>query len=299
MEENQHVNALKDYIKDNLSSNFYLNDKDLGTRCLTRHSILERILTKFIFQYRSTDFGLNNILTYFKEQSESNESSLDNLFASVKDFFLEAIKQTKNNESLKFYSKVIEQIVSYPKLFQNNHYQEFTLDNAIKIESLLKEHIEANLFGLHNTKKWDDNYFNEAYIKKETERPFFEYSVSVLSTLFGIMKKLEIQNLSCNDGELLNTDNGMISEKKYSAYLKAYKKVNYQYQNLVEYFIQSHVSLITQELYNQESVVNNYEIENKLCLSLFLIKKIVKDYSFYFSRQELENILTALKKYKE
>jgi hypothetical protein len=53
------------------------------------------------------------------------------------------------------------------------------------------------------------------------------------------------------------------------------------------------------DLDDNNNQVNNFEIENKICLSLFIIKKIIKDYSFYFNKAELESIFMQFKKFKE
>jgi hypothetical protein len=110
------------------------------------------------------------------------------------------------------------------------------------------------------------------------------------------MKKLELQ--ACKDSEaFLLEDVGIISEKRRNLFLKQSTSLS---KNIIDYFIQSHLQNITKELYNNESTLNNYEIENKICLSLFLIKKVIKDYSFCFDKKpELEKIIVDLKKYKE
>ena len=108
--------------------------------------------------------------------------------------------------------------------------------------------------------------------------------------MFKILKTLELQCLYTIDDENQNKNtHSLIPEKKY-------KK---DPQNLVDYFISSQLQNICKDLYDPNSQINNYEIENKLCLSLFIIKKIIKDYSFYFSKNELENIYIGIKKFKK
>lgn len=199
------------------------------------------------------------------------------------------------------YSRILKFIYEFPQKFQQNH-KEFTQEEALVIEDLLKEHIETNLFQLRNTKKLDDQYFNENYVKQTQEKFFLDYSIYSIHTMFKILKKLENQSLMCKDPELLlNEDTGIISEKKLNCFLERINKpFLHNTRNLVDNFIQSHIVEITQELYDNESAINNYEIENKLSLSLFLLKKIIKDYSFYFDKKpELERIFTSVKKFKE
>ena len=77
------------------------------------------------------------------------------------------------------------------------------------------------------------------------------------------------------------------------------KKYNKDPQNIVDYFISSHIQVICKELYDSNAQVNNNEVEKKICFSMFLIKKIIKDYSFYFNKIELETIYMAMKKFKK
>jgi hypothetical protein len=196
---------------------------------------------------------------------------------------------------------LIDIILKFPSRFQHYH-KEFTQEDSIEIENLLKDHIEANFFQTRSSVKIDDQYFNENYVKQTTERPFFDYSLCSLDTLFKILQKLEVQNLACKDIDtFLFEDAGIISEKRKNLYLeKNNRHFSTSSKNIVDYFIQSHLQNITKELYNNESTLNNYEIENKICLSLFLIKKIIKDFSFCFDKKpELEKIFIDVKKYKE
>jgi hypothetical protein len=191
--------------------------------------------------------------------------------------------------------------LKFPARFQHNH-KEFTQEDSIEIESLLKDHIENNFFQTKSSVKIDDQYFNENYIRQTTDKPFFDYSISSLDTLFKILKRIEVQNLACKDIDMfLFEDAGIISEKRKNLYLeKNNRHFSTSSKNIIDYFIQSHLNNITKELYNNESTFNNYEIENKICLSLFLIKKIIKDFSFcYDKKPELEKVFLELKKYKE
>ena len=296
-DENNQINSLKELM-------FTLNEKDKEhPKSLIRNSFIEKILTKFIFQYKSTEYGLYNILNYFKEQSENNEASIDNIFSSVKDFLRESSKQTVHSDVLKFYDLLIKAIVESPNKYQSSSNQDFNPDYAIKIEELLKDHLEVNLFRLNkqnNESKKDDYYFNENFIKKD-DKINYDYSICSLSTLFIIMKNLEIQNLACNDSDVLFLYEGIITEKKYAVYCKTVKKQHYNHRNFVDYFITENLNAITQELFADKEKLsyNNYEIENKIVFSLWVIKKLIKDYSFYFSKTELESIFLQVKRYKD
>jgi hypothetical protein len=164
---------------------------------------------------------------------------------------------------------------------------------------MLSNHIEKNLFESNPKSKIDEDYFNENYVKLSSEKQNFEYSITCIFTLFKIMDKLESLNLKIKLLEQIDSF-GIISEKIKKKLEKKNTDDNKQAKNIIDYFIKSHLQNITKELYNESSTFNNYEIENKICLSLFLIRKIIKDYSFYFDKKpELERIYLELKKFKE
>jgi len=112
-----------------------------------------------------------------------------------------------------------------------------------------------------------------------------------LTTMFNILEELENKCLATleNEREYVVKPKIINPEKKY----------NKGPQNLIDYFISSHIQTISKELYDPNAQINNNEVESKLCFSLFLMKKIIKDYSFYFNKIELETIYLALKKFKK
>ena len=185
------------------------------------------------------------------------------------------------------------------KLKSHKENQKKSLEDSLMIEELLSNHIEKNLFESNPKNKLDEEYFNENYVKILSEKQNFEYSITSIYTLFKIMDKLESMNLKNKLMEDIDTY-GIISEKIKKKLDKNTANDNKQAKNIIDYFIKSHLQNITKELYNDSSTFNNYEIENKICLSLFLIKKIIKDYSFYFEKKpEIERLYIELKKYKE
>ena len=109
--------------------------------------------------------------------------------------------------------------------------------------------------------------------------------------MFNILEQLELQCLATVEIDRENSVRlkGFIPEKKF-------KK---DHQNLIDYFISGHIQNLCKELYDPNVQINNFEVENKMCFSLFLIKKIVKDYTFYFNKVELETLYLSLKKFKK
>lgn len=104
-DEYLHVGAVKDYIRDLLINNIGDKDKpEYQLKAIVKNSIIERVLCKFIFQYRSKDYDLFSILTYFKDQSDNSESNKDHAFPAIREFCKTLMNDLKHN-SLSFYSK--------------------------------------------------------------------------------------------------------------------------------------------------------------------------------------------------
>ena len=302
------IEKLKKFIQENLNESYSNNsvDKEFNVRQMIRNSTLEKIITKFIFTPKSekpNDFGLNKILTFFKE--EPNETNED-IKKKMKTFMEELLKHTKSDNML-IYSKISDSILNFNKHHQQN--PDYGIESCIKIEKLIQEHIDMNFFNIKHTKKYDNDIFNENYVISVTEKHDFNYSINSLFTLLGIMKTLEVHNLICYDSDAqqissnINSEYAMITEKRLQNYERTVKKNNLSYNklaNIVELFIQEgHVKKLLNQLYSTDANINNYEIESKLCLSVFIIKKLIQDYSFYFSKQELENIFLQVKKFKD
>lgn len=293
------INSIRDYIRENLHEGQSM-EKEHSVTSLIKISLLEKIITKFIFQYKtsSNEFGLTHILNFFNSPPES-DNNYENTLRSVKNLF-EYISSETKRDCLSCYFKLIEAITGFPKLHTSN--PDITIENAVKIEKLMQEHIDNNLFNLKPSKRQDDlNYHNEQFIRCLVDRYDLSYSVNCIQTLFSVLKKLEKINISINDNDMLQEE-ALISEKRVLNLEKNTKKNSgfTKASNIVDYFInEGHIKKLLNQLYSTEPQYNNYEIENKLCLSLFLIRKIIQDYSFYFSKQELESIFLSMKKFKD
>lgn len=279
------------------------NDKYLTS--MMRNSILERVLTRFLFQYEIKRYNLYYLLDHLKYQIENSENGDTNKdYVKTKHIFEFFRSKLAQSESLYFYSKIADELFGFiEKLSKDSkEYKDFTLeDDMRKIEGWLAQHIESNFFPQRQHKKIDDQYFNENFVKQSSDQSNFNYSCSSLFTTFKILKVLEKQSLSCKDPEyLLAHEDGFISEKKLYNYLERTGKNKTPSNNLIDYIIQN-IEKKCYHLYGMsQEKLNNYEIENHLCFNLFLIYKIVKDYSFYVDKKpELEKIILNVKKYKK
>lgn len=161
----------------------------------------------------------------------------------------------------------------------------------IPMEALLKQHIENNFFLKNNGTKYDNKYYNEYFVKEANEHFNYDYNVTCLTTMFNMLEQFENYCLETAEAEKENANliKGFLPEKKF-------KK---EPSNLIEYFISSHIQTLCKDLYDPNSQINNYEVEDKMSFSLLLIKKIIKDYSFYFNKVELEQLYLSLKKFKK
>lgn len=182
-----------------------------------------------------------------------------------------------------------------------------------KIENLIAKHYENNFFGSSDTKRIDDYILHENYIKTYNDEKRFAFNYSFFS-LLALLKHIEFfedfiikeyydkeNSLTTfnntdknNDAADYNCSNSKIMTFKFQEPIKIFKgKKN----DIVLTLINNHINSII-DVINLSSIVNT-EVEQKLCFSLFIIKKIVKDYSFYFTGKDLNFIFNKMKHLKE
>jgi len=163
------------------------------------------------------------------------------------------------------------------------------------IEILIAKHFENNFFLSSETKKVEDLILHENYIKDfNDERRFnFNYSVYCLFSIFKLLDSFQDYKLK-EIYDPLNSININQSDTNKPILTKIFKEKK---NDIVIYFIKSHINNIIEDVNN--STVINVEAEQKLCFSLFIIKKIIKDFSFYFSLNDLDDIFKRLKHLKE
>lgn len=182
------------------------------------------------------------------------------------------------------------------------------------LEKLISKHFENNFFLSSDTKRLDDYILHENYIKNynDESRLHVNYSVCSIFTLFNFLEEFQelklkkiYNNINSNhfnqihdfdkenNGILTNINNNSNDSNRNFIH-NLYKGKKY---DIVISFINSHLNNMIDEI-NNSSVINP-EAEQKVCFSLFFIKKIIKDFTFYFNSEELELIFIKLKHLKE
>lgn len=217
--------------------------------------------------------------------------------------------------------KNLKQFEKEPEFFSNintksNEKAKFN-SQADSFEKLVCKHFENNFFLSSDTKRLDDYILHENYIKIFNDESRFNINYSAYS-VFGLFKfledfqdlqikeKFECENFSSFKTQKLNIDevnsDNIDSNANYTNNDFCENEILNKFHkrkkdDIVLSFLNSHVNNIIDDI-NNSSVINS-EAEQKLCFSLFIIKKIIKDFTFYFTAKDLELIFNKLKNLRE
>ncbi len=165
------------------------------------------------------------------------------------------------------------------------------------IEKLISKHFENNFFLSSDTKRLDDYILHENYIKvfNDESRFIINYSIHSLFTLYKLLDKFQDYNIR----EIFDNDKNLNFRNEDSSIgnqiinnIFAGKK-----EDIIIAFVNNHINIVIEDINN--STVINIEAEQKLCYSLFVIRKIIKDFPFYFNSKDFENIFNKLKHLKQ
>ena len=270
-------------------SRFYLDNDEVYSdkRYLTvimRTSIFERIFTKYLFQSTSSNFSLYDFLENLKANPKEYEKFVERLKLLQKDFVEEG--------PLYIFNEISKEIMKLLKEdFSQIRFDKFIL----KMEFFLAWHFENNFYEKQIDQKMNLNFYDNMYLQKE--RTNFNYSVECLNTMFKFLKVFEKQSLTTRiENDFENNCDLFCTEKIYYFYCDKLNKEKSPSGNIVEYLIRQLLKKL-ETLKNAK--VNNVQIENYILRNLFVINKIIQDYSFYFTKKpELETIFTSLKNLK-
>jgi hypothetical protein len=179
---------------------------------------------------------------------------------------------------------------------------------------MITKHFENNFFPTYDSKKIDDYILLEDYVKKNevTFRISENYSIYSIEALFIFLYSFQIKLINKkfpyekNEEEFYYEKQG--KENLYNININI-NNINFICENFIGRFfnekkndvllnlINQHMKIMVDDIM-QMSVINP-EAELNICQSLFYLKIIIKEYSFYFTRKELENIFNKIKGLRE
>jgi hypothetical protein len=184
---------------------------------------------------------------------------------------------------------------------------------------MITKHFEHNFFSTFFSKNFNDCILYEDYVKKneDTNHISENYSIFSLEALFIFLNSFQIKLINQkfpyenNDNDNDNDSNFYCKkEENRNKEIKGFNKnFNFLYENFIGRFFKEKKNDVLLNLINQhmkimiddimQMSVINPEAELSICQSLFYLKMILKENSFYFTRKELENIFNKLKCLRE
>ena len=254
---------------------------------IMRFSIFEKMLTNYIFQ---SDKELKDYSLFpFLDSFTGNEKS-KNLFITYLDFFMEMFEE---DNPLFFFAELSKEFI---RLLKNEDLSQIKYDDYIlKIEFLLAWHFENNFYPKSIFEHFEMMCNDNVYLQKGITN--YIYSINSIDTIEKFLKIFEKQNLCTRieNGLELVTDL-YCSEKIYYFYCDKAGKKKLVCGNFVKYLIQQLNTKIDRFKNNK---VNSYEIENYIMMNLYMINKVITNYSFYLYKEpELVEIFNLIEKYK-
>ena len=271
----------------NIKGDIYSGNQNLTI--IMRTSIIERILRKFLFPKSSfNSISLYNILTSITEDKTS-QSYFESILSQIESSFTQ-------ETPLFVFSKFVEEI---RKLLKEPNLSSISFEKFIlKLEFLLAWHFENNFFTTKTESKPSSSQ-QQQNTPPQPKTNFF-YSIESLNTLYKFLKVFEKQGLSTriNDFYYYNYDLFCI-EKVFYFYCDQSNINKKQSGNLIEYLLHQLNKKINIIQKQSSQKVLDVQIENYILINLFIIHKIISEYSFYLSKSpELESIFTSLKSLK-
>ena len=254
-----------------------------------RFSIIEKVLTKYLFQNSGSnkDFSLNPISQKYSKQKNDDEKP------NLKEI-LERLKESFSNESpLYFYNQLSKEIL---RVFNKDDLSKITFEDYIlKLEFLLAWHFESNFYPRTDIFEIIESVNDNIYLSNGITNYF--YSIESINTIEKFIEIFEKQSLCTrikNDTNLIN--NYFCSEKIYYFYCDMNKKQKMPCGNFIKYLLNQLKTKIDKD---KNSKINSFEIQNYIMMNLFLIDKIIQNYSFYLYKEpELSEIFESLEIFK-
>ena len=268
-------NRLKEY-----NSNNYLT-------CTLCFSIIEKVLTKYLFQNSGShnDFSLNKLSKDLIKDPENKS-----LFLSFCQMFIEKFGQ---ESPLFLYNQLSKELI---RLFKLKDITKIQFDDYIlKLEFLLAWHFESNFYPRTSIFSIIESLNDNIYLSNGITN--YIYSVESIHTIENFLKIFEKQTICTRiEGDLELVNNLFCTEKVYYFYCDKMNKKKIMSGNLINYLIQQ---LNTKISKNKNSKINSIDIENYIMMNLYLIDKIIHNYTFYLYKDpELVEIFNSLEIFK-
>ena len=258
------------------------HSKERYLTAIMRFSIIERILTKYIFQNTSKEFNLYPFL----EEIQNDEKILPK-FKNLMEY---CSKNFTKEHPLYFYGEICQEIL---RILKEDDLSLMKFDKFIlKTEFLLAWHFENNFFPKQLDQIMDIDYYENLLLQKGKNN--FVYSIESINTIDQFLKVFERHNLATRiENEFPLIRHLFISEKIYYFYCDKLQREKLPCGNVIKYLLEQ-INLKLRDFNN--SNVKNYDIENYFLMNFYIINHILQNFPFYLYRKpELLDIYNDLK----
>ena len=255
--------------------------------CTLRFSIIEKVLTKYLFQNSGThkDYSLSPLSKDLIKDPDNKS-----LFLSFCQMFIEKFGQ---ESPLYFYNQISKELI---RLFKTKDLSKIQFDDYIlKLEFLLCWHFESNFYPRVSILELIESLNDNIYLSNGITN--YIYSIESINTIEHFLEIFEKQSLCTRiEGDLELINNLFCTEKVYYFYCDKMNKKKIMNGNMITYLLQQ---LNTKIAKNKNSKINSLDIENYIMINLYLIDKILQNYTFYLYKDpELVDIFDSLEKFK-
>ena len=262
------------------------NSKNYLT-CTLRFSIIEKVLTKYLFQNSGThkDYSLSPLSKDLIKDPDNKS-----LFLSFCQMFIEKFGQ---ESPLYFYNQISKELI---RLFKTKDLSKIQFDDYIlKLEFLLCWHFESNFYPRVSILELIESLNDNIYLSNGITN--YIYSIESINTIEHFLEIFEKQSLCTRiEGDLELINNLFCTEKVYYFYCDKMNKKKIMNGNMITYLLQQ---LNTKIAKNKNSKINSLDIENYIMINLYLIDKILQNYTFYLYKDpELVDVFDSLEKFK-
>ena len=249
-----------------------------------RFSVIEKVISKYLFQFGGSEYSLYNLFS-----AVHRDESLKSLFLSFCQFFIERFGI---ESPLYFFNQISKELI---KLFNIKDPSNIQFEDCIlKIEFLLAWHFENNFYPRTSIFEIIESLNDNMYLYKGITN--YIYSIEAINTIEHFLKVFEKQSLCTRiEGDLNLVTNLFISEKVFYFYCDKVNKKKLICGNMVKYLLQQ----LNTKIGKAKHKVLSMEMENYMMMNLYLINKILQNYTFYFHKDpELIEIFNSLEVFK-